>query len=109
MDHFRKDRWRTHFFEQKASHYLCAIVYIPPAGDENPNAVIGLLVHEAVHVWQHICEELNENEPSVEFEAYSIQLLSQRLIAAYSELNEKMKKTAKKSSPKKAGKASHAG
>jgi len=43
----------------------------------------GLLVHEAVHVWQYVKKDLHEKTPSKEFEAYSIQMISQCLIAAY--------------------------
>jgi len=48
-----------------------------------PLEVYGLLVHEAVHVWQKICDNISEDEPSREFEAYSIQHIAQCLIAAY--------------------------
>lgn len=34
---------------------------------------VALLVHESVHVWQHIARLMGETNPSVEFEAYSIQ------------------------------------
>ena len=47
---------------------------------------IGLLVHEAVHAWQLIKAELNESRPSLEFEAYSIQTIAQRLIDGYIKL-----------------------
>lgn len=40
----------------------------------------GLIVHECVHIWQEIKKIMNENEPSVEFEAYSIQCISQDMI-----------------------------
>lgn len=45
--------------------------------------VCGLLAHEATHVWQNLCESIGEKEPSREFEAYSIQMISQRLIEEY--------------------------
>lgn len=45
--------------------------------------VAGLLVHEAVHVWQYVRRSIGEEEPSAEFEAYSIQTISQFLIEAY--------------------------
>lgn len=48
-----------------------------------PLEVYGLLVHEAVHVWQKICDNIGEDEPSEEFEAYAIQNIAQRLIDAY--------------------------
>jgi hypothetical protein len=77
----------VHFFEQLAGHDLCALVCIKEYDKEkDPNIIVGLLIHEAVHIWQHICLELGETNPSSEFEAYSIQAISQRLIAKYSEL-----------------------
>lgn len=39
-----------------------------------------LLCHEAVHVWRKICELLGEDEPSSEFEAYAIQMITLNLI-----------------------------
>ncbi len=47
--------------------------------------VAAMLVHEAVHVWQKWCEKHGENSPSEEFEAYSIQTISQRLMYAYAD------------------------
>lgn len=86
----------AHFFEQAESHDLCALVCIKQYGPEkDPNVIIGLIIHEAVHVWQHICLDLGERDPSSEFEAYSIQAISQRLIAKYSELTA-VKNTKKK-------------
>ncbi|MEG2114568.1 MAG: hypothetical protein RRZ38_11845 [Hafnia sp.] len=40
----------------------------------------GLIVHEAVHIWQEIKMMMNEASPSIEFEAYSIQRISQDLM-----------------------------
>lgn len=44
---------------------------------------MALLVHEAAHVWQHTRRELGEHEPSPEFEAYSMQSISQELFDAF--------------------------
>lgn len=43
----------------------------------------GLLLHEAVHIWQQVRELMGESEPSTEFEAYSIQAISQDLFEMY--------------------------
>lgn len=45
--------------------------------------VAGILVHEAVHIWQRICIVLGEKRPSDEFEAYSIQTIAQNLMCQY--------------------------
>jgi len=72
----------------------CFIVCLDAKG-HNRNEVIGLLVHEAVHVWQEIIDSIGETNPSDEFEAYAIQRISLTLIGAYD--------MAKKSKGKKKG------
>ena len=70
---------RVHFFISKNGKKT-AIVCIRRNG--KPVEIVGLLIHEAVHIWQNIKEDINENHPSSEFEAYSIQAIAQRLIDA---------------------------
>lgn len=48
-----------------------------------PTRVAALLVHEAVHVWQEVARVMGETDPSSEFEAYSIQALSEKLFDAF--------------------------
>jgi hypothetical protein len=73
----------VHFLRCPKPYCLCCIVCIDKDAGHTPLEAIGLLLHEAVHIWQHSCEEINELEPSKEFEAYSIQTVAQRLIEAY--------------------------
>ena len=47
--------------------------------------VHGLLLHEAVHIWQRIKKLMGEDEPSIEFEAYSIQRIAQDLFSMFEE------------------------
>lgn len=57
-------------------------------GSENERSITeitGLLVHEATHVWQTIRNDIGEQDPSPEFEAYSMQAIFQGLLSAFQE------------------------
>lgn len=73
----------VHFFENRKQRNTCALVCVDKRRGRLRVEVDGLLIHEAVHVWQEIRQHIGESEPSSEFEAYSIQHLAQDLIAAY--------------------------
>ncbi|MDN8191865.1 hypothetical protein QZK04_17625 [Acinetobacter baumannii] len=60
-----------------------AIVQIGDTSDKDQIQVYGLLLHEAVHIWQIVKRRMGEREPSVEFEAYSIQAIAQDLFEMY--------------------------
>jgi len=77
----RKGNATVHFFEKGDSNDKFCLVCIEKGGKRYQT--YGLLIHEAVHVWQRIRKALNEKRPSKEFEAYSIQMIAQCLIAAY--------------------------
>ncbi|HGH1366370.1 hypothetical protein ACT4U1_11445 [Acinetobacter baumannii] len=62
-----------------------AIVQIGDTSEKDQIQVYGLLLHEAVHVWQIVKRRMGESEPSVEFEAYSIQAIAQDLFEMYEE------------------------
>ena len=74
----------AHFLEVPGKGQVC-IVAIRVKKKTTPDQIVGLLVHESVHIWQKFKRRIGEHEPSDEFEAYSIQTFSHRLIAAYSE------------------------
>lgn len=80
---------KTHFLENKSTGGKICIVCIDAVirnGSKKSTlkgpALYGLIVHEAVHVWQAIRDDIGEENPSAEFEAYSIQAISQRLMEA---------------------------
>lgn len=61
-------------------------------GKANLIEIAGLMAHEAVHVFQHICDDMGENSPSHEFQAYSIQFIFQQLMAAFKLSKRKLRK-----------------
>ena len=67
------------------THELCAVVSVSKHSQETCNAIemAGLLVHEAVHVWQRYAEHMGETHPAEEQEAYAIQGISQELMMEY--------------------------
>lgn len=74
----------THFLELDGK--VSAIVCIRNFEGKPVEQVYGLLVHEASHIWQEIKRLMGEGSPSAEFEAYSIQRVSQNLMNAFKEL-----------------------
>lgn len=72
----------THFFE-KPDGKRCVIVCISDWKERSGIQIAALLVHEAVHIWQEIRDVLGEKQPSSEFEAYSIQSISQELMDSF--------------------------
>ncbi|MGZ8497402.1 MAG: hypothetical protein ACXWXL_03265 [Candidatus Binatia bacterium] len=72
----------THTFTRFCGK-LAGVVCLSEPGDKTQEQIYALLVHEAVHVWQAFRQSIGENSPSSEFEAYSIQTISQRLFEAY--------------------------
>lgn len=71
--------------EQDPYHSYKIIVCIGISKSMQPIQIYSLLVHEAIHIWQAIRERMDESNPSSEFEAYSIQTISQNLMQAYDE------------------------
>lgn len=69
-------------FENSKDHNACALVTIRPAA-KTALMQVGMLAHEGVHVWQFMRSAIGEREPSIEFEAYSIQAITENLIKAY--------------------------
>lgn len=62
---------------------LCCIVCMHGHEQHSPVEVAGMLVHEAVHVWQQYAEEIGEHHPAREQEAYAIQAIAQELMAEF--------------------------
>ncbi len=72
----------THTFDHEDGGVVC-IVCLRDYEDRKPVEVAGLLVHEAVHVWQKYAEDIGERYEGAEQEAYAIQCISQELMAEF--------------------------
>lgn len=70
-----------HAFDGPAG--LACIVCLDGRGGRSGVEIAGLLVHEAVHVWQVWCDDIGELEPGREQEAYGVQAIAQELMAEY--------------------------
>ncbi len=71
----------AHFAE--SADGVCAVVCIDGFEGRSGIEVAGLLVHEAVHIWQEWCDYYGEARPGHEQEAYAIQAIAQELMAEY--------------------------
>ncbi len=83
--HFPKWGARAFLFPKDGTDDLCAIVALAEDSQKNnsPVEIAGMLVHEAVHVWQYYAAGMGEEKPGDEQEAYAIQAISQELMAEY--------------------------
>ena len=48
-----------------------------------PTQIVGLIVHESVHVWQEVRSAMGEDNPSSEFEAYSVERIVEDLLSEW--------------------------
>lgn len=93
-----RDQWGAWVSEGKNGkcHHLvkqdgerCAIVCMDGWHGKDPLEVAGLLIHEAVHIWQATKDRMGETEAGSEVEAYAIQVIAQELMWSF---REQMKK-----------------
>lgn len=66
--------------ESGAGDVIAIVTMRADAARYSTAGLIGILIHEAVHVWQMLCEDIGEDAPSSEFEAYAVQCIAQTLI-----------------------------
>lgn len=68
---------------EREGNLVCVVCLAPGSLEQDPVDVILTLVHEAVHVFQRLCDSIGERAPSREFEAYSIERIAESLICEY--------------------------
>lgn len=76
---------RTHSFTHKGEPVSIVCLGMNATKSYTMTAIAGVLVHEAMHVWRAFCKFIGEDEPSDEFEAYSVQHIAQQLIHSFRE------------------------
>jgi hypothetical protein len=59
------------------------LVCVGNGAERDALEVILTLLHEAVHVWQFVCQTIGEHHPGIEMEAYGIEGITRGLIEAY--------------------------
>lgn len=82
-DPYPKNAGRASFYRHKGS--AGAIVTLGDHLEEAHSRVeiAGVLAHESTHVWQYVRDEIGEEKPSPEFEAYAVQAIFQQLYQAW--------------------------
>lgn len=66
-----------------AEGWLVVVVCLRGWQSRSGIEIAGLLVHEAVHVWQEYAHYIGESHPGDEQEAYAIQAIAQELMAEF--------------------------
>lgn len=72
----------AHFFEVPGKP-VAVVVSLTDWKGREPVEVAGLLIHEAVHIWQRYAEDMGESRPGDEQEAYAVQAIAQELLAEF--------------------------
>ena len=71
----------TYFFEKERKQLAIVVMNAEKVPhDADVASVVGLVAHEIIHVWQSIKEDVGENNPGHEMEAYYLQALIQEAL-----------------------------
>ena len=76
----------TLLLENEDGEQVCVVSLHTIPKKTPKNVILSLLVHEAVHVFQHKLEGMGEDRPSKEFEDYSIQAIANELFDQYARM-----------------------
>jgi hypothetical protein len=83
---FVRNEWSdatAHYFNSPRGQTV--IVCLRGWEGRHPIEVAGILVHEAVHVWQEYADRIGETHPGREQEAYAIQAIAQELMDEFAQ------------------------
>lgn len=73
----------------KPGECRCLVTVLEDLPDTTPESITGLIAHEAVHVMQFVCENMGEEQPSLELFAYGVQRVYQNMLHEYLLYNKK--------------------
>ena len=82
----------AHFFDNPDGKTVAVVCLGENLKKRTPVEIAGMLVHEAVHVWQQYCRDIGERHPGNEQEAYAIQNIAQELMAEFARRTTKLSK-----------------
>lgn len=88
VKHWHSDA-TVHYFENRKEASVSCLVCLNNWEGKEDIVIYGLLVHEAVHLWQETKDLLGEDKPGREQEAYAIQNLAQQLMRSFKEQTKK--------------------
>jgi hypothetical protein len=72
-----------HTFENEDGSGTTCVVCVKDYAERDAVEIAGILVHEAVHIWQGWCRNLGETTPGEEQEAYAIQFIADTLMREF--------------------------
>lgn len=81
----------TQWLKNDETGHAMVLVLVNAIAERDAAEVITTLVHEAVHVWQFICQHIGEKAPGIEMEAYAIEAITSGLFKAYTKTQGKGK------------------
>jgi hypothetical protein len=82
-DHYPSHDGCCSTFTTAEGGLVCLVTINEKMDERDPAGIVGLIIHEGLHVWQAVLEDIGEKKPSSEFESYSCQRINQQLIEAY--------------------------
>lgn len=93
---------RTHSWNDSNCGMVCIVCLNPEYENSTKAEIVGIIAHEAVHVWQWYAYTIGEENPGREQEAYAIQRITKTLYEEYLKRKKKIKNRRKEADNAKA-------